>query len=261
MKKAEKETDTIPVLCELPLDTLLPHGVSDDRELYPLAKSISQLGILEPLTVRRVGAAYEIVCGLRRARAAKLAGLRSAPCLVTELSDSGACAARLSSALHVKIPDPFSAAELIGRFCTGFRYTEQQAAVLLGLPRKAVAEKLSLLRFTKEQRREMSAGGLNEKHAAVILGRPVGERQRFISAAVEKGFSPAELRRYIDSACKEEKKLRSYRRRARALSDRHLFFNTIEKAVKIMRLAGVDIRTEKVSRDGFTEYTIRLPER
>ena len=78
---------------------------------------------------------------------------------------------------------------------------------------------------------------------------------------MEKGFSPAELRRYIDSACEEEKKLRNYRRRARALSDRHLFFNTIEKAVKIMRLAGVDIRTEKVSRDGFTEYTIRLPER
>ena len=261
MKKAEKESVTMPRLCELPLDLLLPNGISDDRELYPLAKSISQLGILEPLTVRQVGDRYEIVCGQRRAQAARLAGLRSAPCLVTELSDSGAYAAMLSSVLHAKVPDAFAAAELIGRFCTGFRFTEQQAAVLLGLPRKTVSEKLSLLRFTKEQRRKMSAGGLNEKHAAIILSRPVNERQSLIDTAVEKEFSPAELGRYIESISENEKKLRSYRRRARALSDRHLFFNTIEKAVKTMRLAGVDIRTERVSRDGFTEYTIRLPDR
>ena len=261
MNKAEKETEKLPRLCELPLDMLLPHSAGDDRELYPLAKSISQLGILEPLTVRPVGDTYEIVCGLRRAKAARLAGLRSAPCLVAELSDSGAFAAMLSSVLHRSPCDPFTAAELIGKFCTGFRFTEQQAAVILGLPRKAVAEKLSLLRLTKEQRDAMSRGGLSVLHAKLILERPVSERTELIETAVRKGLSPAGLKQYINSAAEEEKKLRSYRRRARALSDRHLFFNTVEKAVRIMRLAGVDITTEKLSRGGYTEYTIRLPEK
>ena len=265
MKKTTNETRTPPYLRELPLDELLPSGKAkreaDIKRLCPLAKNISQFGVLEPVTVRPLGDRFEIVCGLRRAEAARLAGLRSVPCLVAELSDSGAFAARLSSVVHIDRPDPFVTAELIGRFCTEFRYTEQQAAVLLGLPRKTVADKLRLLRLTKEQRRAMSAAGLTEKHAEIILGEPVSERDRLISVAAERQLSPAELKRFIDSAAEEEKKLRSYRRRARALSDRHLFFNTIEKAVKILRLAGVDIKTERLSRDGFTEYTIRVPEK
>lgn len=266
MKKTTTETTTAPGLRELPLDRLLPRRIHRRRDkraddLYPLAKSISQFGVLEPLTVRPLGDRFEIVCGQRRAEAAKLSGLRSAPCLVTELTDSGAFAAMLSSVVHSDMPDPFVTAELIGRFCTEFRYTEQQAAVLLGLPRKTVAGLLRLLGLTKEQRRTMSAAGLTEQHADIILAEPVSERDRLISVAAERGLSPAELKRFIDSAAEEEKKLRSYRRRARALSDRHLFFNTIEKAVKILRLAGVDIKTERLSRDGFTEYIIRVPEK
>ena len=264
MKKQINDTEACPRLCELPLDLLLPRrtsrAVCGDKELYPLAKSISQLGVLEPVTVRPVGGSFEIVCGLRRARAARLAGLQSVPCLVTGLSDSGAFAAMLSSVLHADLPDPFVTAEMIGRFCTEFRYTEQQAAVLLGLPRKDISGRLYLLRLTKEQRAAMSNNGLTERHAQVILSQPTDVRSRLIDIAAEKKMCPEELERYIQSAAEEEKKLRSYRRRSRALSDRHLFFNTIEKAVKIMRLAGVDIRTERVSRDGFTEYTIRLPD-
>ena len=262
MKKEIKEKISYPCLCELPLDELLPQSDHDrDKELYPLAKSISQLGILEPVTVRPLGDSFEIVCGLRRAKAARLAGLRSVPCLVTELSDRGAYAAMLSSVLHAKLPDPFTTAELIGRFCTEFRFTEQQAAVLLGLPRSIVSGKLRLLRLTKEQRRAMSRSGLTEKHAEIILGEPVPGRDRLIRIAAERGYSPGELKRFIESEAEEQKRLRSYRRRARALSDRHLFFNTIEKAVKILRLAGVDIKTERLSRDGFTEYIIRVPEK
>ena len=65
MKNQINTTNTYPQLCELPLDKLLPRGYYNsflnDRELYPLAKSISQLGILEPITVRPCGECFEIV--------------------------------------------------------------------------------------------------------------------------------------------------------------------------------------------------------
>lgn len=252
-------------LLELPIGelTFLPFAeCRTDKGLMPLAKSISMLGVLEPVTVRRRGdGCFEVVCGQRRVRAAGLAGLKHIPCMMTELSDSGAYAARLSSMLHIKRSDIFQTAELLGRFCTAFHFDEQQAAMLLGLPRNCAARMLRLLSFPREQRLHMSAGGLNEHHAELILARPLAEREELIGLAVDKQMSPAELERHITARQNEEKKRRSYLRRAAVLSDRRLFFNTVDKAVRVLKLAGVAVTTEKKQCGGCTELTIRFPDK
>jgi ParB family chromosome partitioning protein len=107
----------------------------------------------------------------------------------------------------------------------------------------------------------MSDGGLTEDHAELILARPLAEREELIGTAADKQMSPAELERYITARIAEEKKRRSYLRRAAVLSDRRLFFNTVNKAVKVLKLAGVAVTTEKKQCGGCTELTIRFPEK
>ena len=64
-----------------------PRQVFDQEALAELSASIRQHGILQPLSVRRVGTGYELVAGERRLRAALLAGLPEVPCIVMQMDD------------------------------------------------------------------------------------------------------------------------------------------------------------------------------
>ena len=73
----------------VPVDDIKPNPMQprrffDQDSLKELADSISQYGILQPLNIRKTGKTYELVAGERRLRAAKLAGLTTAPCIVIE---------------------------------------------------------------------------------------------------------------------------------------------------------------------------------
>ncbi|BCZ88128.1 ParB/RepB/Spo0J family partition protein [Thermus thermophilus] len=76
----------------LPLDLLRVRGQPRRRfeNLEALAESIREKGVLQPLLVRRVGEAYEVVAGERRLRAAAMAGLKEVPARVLDLSDKEA---------------------------------------------------------------------------------------------------------------------------------------------------------------------------
>ena len=76
----------------LPLEVLVPSPQPRKRfeNLEALAESIREKGVLQPLLVRRVGEAYEVVAGERRLRAAAMAGLKEVPARVLELSDKEA---------------------------------------------------------------------------------------------------------------------------------------------------------------------------
>ena len=68
-----------------------PRQVFDEAALAELADSIRQHGVLQPLSVRRVGTGYELVAGERRLRAAMICGLEQVPCLVLEVSRESSC--------------------------------------------------------------------------------------------------------------------------------------------------------------------------
>ena len=81
-----------PEVLRLPLDLLRVRGQPRRRfeNLEALAESIREKGILQPLLVRRVGEAYEVVAGERRLRAAAMAGLKEVPARVLDLSEKEA---------------------------------------------------------------------------------------------------------------------------------------------------------------------------
>ena len=64
-----------------------PRRVFREESLQELADSIRQHGILQPLAVRRVGTAYELIAGERRLRAGQLAGLTEIPCIIMSMDE------------------------------------------------------------------------------------------------------------------------------------------------------------------------------
>lgn len=92
-----------------------PRKVFEQTGLQELAASILQHGILQPLSVRRVGTSYELIAGERRLRAAKIAGLEEVPCLLMSMDEGQSGIAALVENLQRRDLDFIEEAEGLSR--------------------------------------------------------------------------------------------------------------------------------------------------
>ena len=120
----------------LPVEEIHPNPAQprrnfDARGLQELAESIRAYGILQPLTVRRTGAGYELVAGERRLRSAKLAGERQVPCLVAQVGEEDSALLALIENLQRRDLDCWEEAEAIARLIAAYHLTQESKSFLL----------------------------------------------------------------------------------------------------------------------------------
>lgn len=229
------------------------------EELTSLAKSISANGIFQPLTVRRSESGFELVSGERRLRAAKLAGLKTVPCIVIKADRSRSAVLALLENIQRSDLNCFEEAAAIGALIDGGKITREEAAMKLGLAQSTIANKLRLLRLTREEQQLMVENGLTERHARALLR--IGEeelRREILAKAIESGWTVNSLEKYIARLEREEAQKSSYERRSVMLKDVRLFFNSVNKAMEVMKLAGVDATAKRVDKEDCIEYIITI---
>lgn len=238
-----------------------PRRYFDTSELTSLAKSISQDGIIQPLTVRRVDNYFELISGERRLRAAKLAGLRNVPCIIVDISDERSAVLALIENIQRADLNFFEESEAISLLIREYGMTQEDAAIRLGMAQSTIANKLRLLKLTFPERKLIISNKLSERHARALLKIDSEEKRRqILSYIIENHLTVDATEKYIKSLENDEKIKASYRKRSPVLKDVKLFFNTVNKAVNVMKLAGVDAQVKKTRHDGLIEYTILIPE-
>lgn len=152
---------------------LQPRRDFPEEELEALAGSIRAHGVLQPLVVRPArgpGAAYEIVAGERRWRAAQRAGLHEVPVVVRELDDRTALELALVENLQREDLDPLEEAEAYRRLCEEFGRSREEVAQAIGKSRSHVANTLRLLQLPEPVREMLRRGELTAGHARALLG-------------------------------------------------------------------------------------------
>lgn len=237
-----------------------PRKSFDALSLTSLSRSISQDGIIQPLTVRQKNGYYELVSGERRLRAAKIAGLKSVPCIITDISDERSAVYALIENIQRCDLTFFEQAEGISRLISEYRLTQEDAALRLGMSQPAIANKLRLLRLSDEEKALIIKHDLTERHARALL-RLDDKEQRLsvIEKAAAQHLNVAQTEKYISTLQKEEKIKASYKKRAPILRDIRLFINTMNKAVKVMQLSGVQAAAKKVEHEGYVDYIVSIP--
>ena len=146
-----------------------PRKFFQEEALAELADSIRQHGILQPLSVRRVGTGYELIAGERRLRAAQLAGLNEIPCIVMTMDDRESGMAAMVENLQRQDLDYVEEAQGISRLMENWSMSQEQAAKLLGKSQSAIANKLRILRHSPQVLRALREAGLTERHARALL--------------------------------------------------------------------------------------------
>ena len=177
-----------------------PRRVFQPEKLEELANSIRRHGILQPLSVRRVGSTYELIAGERRLRAAQLAGLTDVPCLLMTMDEKESGMAALLENLQREDLDYIEEARGICQLMDQWCMSQEQVAAALGKSQSAVSNKLRLLRHSEPVLNALREGNLTERHARALLRLPTEEdKLRVIGAVVRQDMSVARTEQYIQS--------------------------------------------------------------
>jgi ParB family chromosome partitioning protein len=138
-----------------------------------LAASIREIGVLQPVLVRPVGdAAYELVAGERRWRAARRAGLAVIPAIVRNTDDLGLVERSLVENLHRQDLTPLEEAAAYQQLIEDFELTHEQVANRVGKSRSAVTNTLRLMSLPPGIQHLLADGRLSAGHARALLGTP-----------------------------------------------------------------------------------------
>ena len=246
----------------LPVDLIFPNPDQPRRFFEPaaleeLAQSIRELGILQPLTVRRRDGRWELVAGERRLRAAKLAGLTEVPCLAVAVETTTASLLALVENLQRKDLDFWEEALALRRLMEEFQLSQEECARRIGKSQSAVANKLRLLKLPQSVLELLREAGCSERHARALLPLNDPDLQEKAAAQVVKlSLTVAQTEQLVEKLLHTTKKRKPP---TFILKDVRLFLNTLSRSLDLMRTAGVDAQCQREESDQEICLTIHIP--
>ncbi len=196
--------DLLPVpgahFAEVPIESVTPNPrqprtVFDQDALDELARSIGEVGVLQPVVVRANGSAagtatYELIMGERRLRAAQAAGLRTVPAIIRDTEDSDLLRDALLENLHRSQLNPLEEAAAYQQLLDDFGCTHDELAQRIHRSRPQISNTLRLLRLPPLVQRRVAAGVLSAGHARALLGLADGAAmERLAQRIVAEGLS------------------------------------------------------------------------
>lgn len=183
----------------LPIDSIEPNPmqprtVFQPERLQELANSIQSNGIIQPMIVRRVGTAFQIVAGERRWRAAQLAGLTEVPVVIQEIAEPQLLEIALIENIQREDLGPLEIAHAFDRLHTELGLSQEQIAKRTGKDRASIANYLRLLKLPDRVQALLAASRLTMGHAKAILGLPAEDLQvETAERAAAQGLSVRQL--------------------------------------------------------------------
>ena len=232
-----------------------PRRVFREEALGELADSIRRHGILQPLSVRRVGNSYELIAGERRLRAGVLAGLSEIPCIIMSMDEEESGAAALIENLQRQNLDFIEEARGIARLMEKGKLSQEQAATLLGRSQSSVANKLRLLRHSDPVLTALREGGLTERHARALLKLPTEQdKLSAIAVILRMGMSVARTESFISSLL-EEKQPKPPSANVGA------FLNHLNQSLAKIQMCGIGAVSERRETDSQIVLTITIPKK
>ncbi|TCC56122.1 ParB/RepB/Spo0J family partition protein [Kribbella pittospori] len=168
-----------------------PRSVFDEEAMEELVHSVKEIGLLQPIVVRRLEHdKYELVMGERRWRATQEAGLATIPAIVRDTSDDVMLRDALLENLHRSQLNPLEEAAAYQQMLDDFGCTQEVLATRIGRSRPQISNTLRLLKLPAGVQRRVAAGVLSAGHARALLGLPSGDAiERLAQRIVAEGLS------------------------------------------------------------------------
>ncbi len=240
-----------------------PRRQFDNARLLELAASISEYGVISPLTVRLHFGRYELVAGERRLRAARMAGLKKVPCIILDVDMEESSLLAMVENLQRQDLDFLEEARGIANLMRMYGLSQEECARRLGRSQSAVANKLRLLKLPDDILDALRSNGLTERHGRALLRLPSQEAQSVaLEHIIAEELNVAQTDSYIDSLlAPAEAKPQTERRRSFILKDVRVFLNSLSHSLDVMKRGGIAAGMKKQETDDELIVTISIPKK
>ncbi len=203
-------------LIEAPVNAIAPNPKQprtrwDTEEIGALAASIREVGILQPIVIRRAEHGFELVAGERRLRAAKVAGLATVPAVLRDTNDADLLREALIENIHRQDLGPIELAEAFRQLLEELGLKQEELAERVGVSRSHIANTIRLLQLPLDSQQLLSDGKIQSGHARALLSLGDADAQNALAlriAAEDLSVRETEelVRRYVDSPSEKQAK-------------------------------------------------------
>ncbi|MEA3313845.1 MAG: ParB/RepB/Spo0J family partition protein [Caldisericota bacterium] len=186
-----KNTVKIP-LKQIAPSAFQPRKQFDEESIMHLSKSIKEIGLIQPIVVRKKNGYFELIAGERRVEAAKIAGLTSIPAIVRNLSDLEAFQMAFMENMERKDLNPIEIAESIKQLKKEFALTDEKIGELLNMGRSQVTNYLRLLNLPHTIKKALIESKITMGHAKTLLTLKEKDAKQMLKYISDKNLSVRE---------------------------------------------------------------------
>ena len=163
-----------------------PRREFDEQSLKELSESIHQLGLIQPITVRKNGRKYQLISGERRFRASRMAGKTQIPAYVREADDEAMLVLSIVENVQREDLNAIDVAAGYQQLVEEFRFTQEQLSDKIGKNRSTITNYLRLLKLPAEIQLGIKQSKISMGHARAILGADDANVQAEIYSKIVK---------------------------------------------------------------------------
>lgn len=163
-----------------------PRTYFDEKALNELAQSIRNLGVIQPITLRKDGEKFEIISGERRFRASKIAGLTSIPAYIRLVNDQELLEMALVENIQREDLDAIEIALTYQRLLDEIGMTQENLSQRLGKDRSTITNSIRLLRLSPDIQNAIRSGEISAGHGRAIISLDNEELQQILFDTIIK---------------------------------------------------------------------------
>lgn len=243
-------------IAKIKIDKIVPNKSQPRLEFYDdsikgLADSIKENGLLQPISVRKVGSKYELIAGERRFRACQLIGRKEIEAIIYDKSDEESAKLALVENIQREDLNAIEQALAMQRIMRQERLTQEELAELLGYKQSTVANKVRLLKLPDYIKNAVSHGQISERHARAMINVPEEQLEEVFMTVTNRKYNVAKTEEYIREIMNRKKN--------RGVSHNvQIALNTFKQAYDMCRKAGIDCDFNTTDYDDNLKITIRI---
>ncbi len=247
-------TKEIPVQ-QIQSNRYQPRITFDDVALKELADSIKENGLIQPISVRPNGKAYEIIAGERRFRAMQLLGYRHIPCIVSHVDDAQLAEMALVENIQREDLSAIEEAKAYLVMIESQALTQEKIAQKMGKSQSAIANKIRLLQLPQAIQDAVSARQVTERHARALLALDADQQLPVFKKVIEQNLNVRQTEALIDHHNTAPKRKPTTKGITRNLQ---IAINTIVASIKMIEKTGVNLEYRQTDQPDAIEVTIRF---